>query len=172
MLPPMLEAAALLGPSVAAVVAEAPSLSVDVVDRAVAQAPGPAPLRVRGETYNLLAAADAALVTSGTATLEGALVGCPMVVAYKMSAFSYALARRLVKVPFIAMPNLLLGREVVAELVQAEASVPNMVAQVRALLDDEGRRRRAMSDFAEIRSLLDRPGAADRAASLALELVA
>jgi len=125
----------------------------------------------RGDTYNLLAASDAALVTSGTATLEGALVGCPMVVAYRMSAFSYALARRLVKVPFIAMPNLLLGRRVVPELVQQEADAAHMAGEARLLLDDASERGRMLADFGEIRRLLARPGAADRAAALALELL-
>lgn len=176
MLPPMLEAAASLGPGVVPVVAEAPSLAADLVPAILARAAagGCPPSTVasrRGDTYNLLAAADVALVTSGTATLEGALVGCPLVVAYRMSAFSYALARRLVKVPFIAMPNLLLGRRVVPELVQHEADAAHLAAEAGRLLSDAGDRERMLADFGEIRRLLARPGAADRAAELALELV-
>jgi len=167
-LPPMLEAASALGPGVAAVIAEAPSLPVGFVE-GIAAASGVACRR--GDTYNLLAASDVAFVTSGTATLESALIGCPMVVAYRMSAFSYALARRLVKVPFIAMPNLLLGRRVVAELVQQDADAAHMAAEARLLLDDAGLRARMLGDFDEIRRLLARPGAADRAAALALELL-
>lgn len=167
-LPSMLEAAAALGPGVTAVIAEAASLPTGLVD-GIAAASGVACRR--GDTYNLLAAADAAIVTSGTATLESALIGCPMVVAYRMSAFSYALARRLVKVPFIAMPNLLLSRRVVAELVQQDADAAHMEAEVRLLLGDAALRARMLTDFAEIRSLLARPGAADRAAELALELL-
>lgn len=189
MLPLMVDAAGRLGPGVSPVVAEAPSLVPDLV-RSVLAATGaggrgasgpadgaaatgrPAPVACRrGDTYNLLAAADAAFVTSGTATLEAALVGCPTVVAYKMSAFSYALARRLVKVPYIAMPNLLLGRPVVPELVQHDADPARMALEARRLLDDAAARERMLADFAEIRTLLARPGAADRAAALALELV-
>ncbi|MFN2375361.1 MAG: lipid-A-disaccharide synthase [Candidatus Binatia bacterium] len=171
MLPPMLEAAASLGPGVVPVVAEAPSLAADLVPGLLARANAATVARRRGDTYNLLAAADAALVTSGTATLEGALVGCPLVVAYRMSAFSYALARRMVKVPFIAMPNLLLGRRVVPELVQHEADAAHLAAEAGRLLSDGDARERMLSDFGEIRRLLARPGAADRAAALALELV-
>jgi len=199
MLPPMVEAVMSLGPDVVPVVAEAPSLAPGLVagvldgarrNRGQEQISAPrtrestidagnpyqSPISAeiacrRGDTYNLLAACDAALVTSGTATLEGALVGCPMVVAYRMSAFSYALARRLVKVPFIAMPNLLLGRRVVAELVQHDADASHMAAEARRILDDQPERERMLADFGEIRRLLARPGAADRAAALALELL-
>jgi lipid-A-disaccharide synthase len=170
MLPSMLAAAQALGDGVRAVVAEAPSLPPGFVDAIVArESPGVAV--VRDDTYTLVAASDAALVTSGTATLECALLGCPMVVAYRMSPFSYAVARRLVKVPFIAMPNLLLGRAAVAELVQDDATPERMAAELSRLLDDEDLRARTRSDFDAIRSLLVRPGAADRAAALALELL-
>src|SRR5205085_12274247 len=106
------------------VVAEAPQLPQGFVGDVITRhAKGfRAVARRRGEAYNLLAAADGSFVTSGTATLESALAGCPMVVAYRMSRLSYAIARRLVTVPFIAMPNLLLNREVVTELVQDDAT--------------------------------------------------
>jgi lipid-A-disaccharide synthase len=175
MLPPMVEALALLGEGVKAVVAEAPSLAQGLVEGVLRKAATPAQIeRIacrRGDAYNLLGAADVAFVTSGTATLEAALVGCPMVVAYRMSALSYALARRLVKVPFIAMPNLLLGRAVVPELVQQDASAQGIAREARLLLDDGAKRTRMLEDFAEIRTILARPGAADAAASLALELL-
>jgi lipid-A-disaccharide synthase len=175
MLPSMAQAVRQLGPDVRAVVAEAPSLERGLVEGVLRKAgqgamPGGIACR-RGDAYNLLGAADVALVTSGTATLEAALLGCPMVVAYRMSAFSYALARRLVKVPFIAMPNLLLGRRVVPELVQQDATAEGIAREARRILDDEAGRDRMKSDFAEIRRVLARPGAADAAAGLALELL-
>jgi lipid-A-disaccharide synthase len=172
-LPAMLEAAALLGDDVTPVIAEAPSLSDAVVDRVLAGVGGAGRrvLRSRGGTYDILGAADAAVVTSGTATLETALVGCPMVVVYRMSTFSHVLARRLVKVPFIAMPNLLLGRRAVTELVQDEAGPSRIAAETRAVLEDAARRERMRADFSEIRRMLVLPGAARRAAALALELL-
>lgn len=172
MLPPMVEAAVSLGPGVLPVVAEAPSLPRGCVEGVLARTPGGAAVaRRRGETWDLVAAADAALVTSGTATLETALLGCPMVVAYRMSAFSWALASRLVKVPFIAMPNLLLGRASVPELVQHDATAVNMAVELSRLLNDADVAARMHADFEEVRAMLVQPGAADRAAALALELV-
>ena len=174
MLPVMLEAAALLGPKVVPVVAEAASLPQGFV-RGVITRHGKGIRAVasrRGEAYNLLAAADAAFVTSGTATLESALAGCPMVVAYRMSRLSYAIARRLVRVPYIAMPNLLLDRPVVTELVQDEASAVRLAAEGRKILEDESLRTRMMRDFGEICRVLTKPGSADRAAALAMELLA
>jgi len=174
MLPIMLEAAGELGPRVMAVVAEAPQLPEGFVGDVITRhAKGyRAVARRRGEAYNLLAAADASFVTSGTATLESALAGCPMVVAYRMSRLSYAIARRLVKVPFIAMPNLLLDREVVCELVQDDATPSRLAAEGRRILEDAPLRERMTRDFAEICRLLTRPGSADRAAALAMELLA
>jgi lipid-A-disaccharide synthase len=172
MLPPMARAVSLLGEGVRAVVAEAPSLDRGLVAGVLRKAGAADRIACRrGDAYNLLGAADVAFVTSGTATLEAALVGCPMVVAYRMSAFSYALARRLVKVPFIAMPNLLLGRRVVPELVQQDATAEGIAREARLILDDDAGRARMKSDFAEIRRVLARPGAADAAAGLALELL-
>jgi lipid-A-disaccharide synthase len=172
MLPVMLEAVQSLEPDVVPVVAEAGQLAPGLVAGVIAARTGSERVACRrGDTYNLLAAADAALVTSGTATLESALAGCPMVVAYRMSAFSYALARRLVKVPFIAMPNLLLDREVVTELVQDDVTPARLAAELRRVLGDEQLRERMREDFAAIRSRLACPGAADRAAALALELL-
>jgi lipid-A-disaccharide synthase len=172
MLPIMLEAAALL--DVTPVVAEAPMLPSGFVGEVITLSSKgyKAVACRRGDAYNLLAAADLALVTSGTATLESALAGCPMVVAYRMSRFSYELARRLVRVPFIAMPNLLLGREVVGELVQDDATAERIVVEAKKILDDPERRSRMTRDFAEICRMLTKPGAADRAAALAMELLA
>jgi lipid-A-disaccharide synthase len=174
MLPIMLEAAGELGPRVMAVVAEAPQLPQGFVAGVITRhAKGyRAVARRRGEAYNLLAAADASFVTSGTATLESALAGCPMVVAYRMSRLSYAIARRLVKVPFIAMPNLLLDREVVCELVQDDVTPARLAAEGRRILEDATLRERMTRDFAEICRMLTRPGSADRAAALAMELLA
>jgi lipid-A-disaccharide synthase len=172
MLPPMARAVSLLGQGVRAVVAEAPSLDRGLVAGVLRKAGAADRIACRrGDAYNLLGAADVAFVTSGTATLEAALVGCPMVVAYRMSAFSYALARRLVKVPFIAMPNLLLGRRVVPELVQQDATAEAIAREAARILEDDTERARMIKDFAEIRTILARPGAADAAAELALELL-
>jgi len=172
LLPEMLEAAARVPGDVQVAVAEAASLPEGLAPAIVQQwkAAGHTAVAVaRDDTYNLVAAADVALVTSGTATVECSLLGCPMVVVYRMSSVSYALVRRLVKVPFIAMPNLLLGRRVVPELVQHEVSAARMAEEVSRFLCEPDYRRETTQRLAEIASLLLKPGAAARAAELALE---
>ncbi len=173
LLPVMLEAAALIPGNVQVAVAEAASLPDGLVAGIVSQAAprgaaGKNVVVARDDTYNLVGASDVALVTSGTATVECALLGCPMVVVYRMSSMSYALVRRLVKVPFIAMPNLLLGREAVPELVQHQASAQRMAAEVARFLGEQDYRQRTVTALGEVASLLLRPGSAARAAALAL----
>lgn len=173
LLPEMLEAVALLPGAPQVAVAEAASLPEGLVPGLVRGAQRTRACSdvavARDDTYNLIAAADVALVTSGTATVECALLGCPMVVVYRMSPLSYALVRRLVKVPFIAMPNLLLGRRAVPELVQHDACAPRMAAEVARLVAEPEDRRQTAQALSEVAALLLRPGAAARAAELALE---
>jgi len=121
------------------------------------------------DTYNLVHAADAVLVASGTATLETALLQRPMVIMYRVSPLTYALARRLVSVEHIGMPNIILGRGVFPELIQSDVTPAALAAAVR---DVYARREELAGDLAEIRGRLGRPGAAERAARLALELMA
>lgn len=168
LLPPMEAAAALLAAEGwQAVLALAPGIDpADVTNALNGQMPG-FPL-VRDDTYNLVAAADAAIVASGTATLETALLGCPMVIVYRMSPLTYWLARRLVQVDWIGMPNIILRRPVFPELIQAAATPAAMAAAVRSLLE---RRAELAGALRALRASLGDPGAAERAADLALELV-
>ena len=124
------------------------------------------------DTYNLIAAADVALVTSGTATLECALLECPMVILYRMSAVTFALARLLVRgVRHVGMPNIVAGREVVPELLQREATGDRIAAEAAAILDDPVRREAMIQDLREVRRKLGRGGAAGRAADIAAEML-
>jgi lipid-A-disaccharide synthase len=121
----------------------------------------------------VLAAADAALCKCGSASLEAALAGVPHVIGYALHPASYAVARRVVRVPFVGLVNLLAGRRVVPELIQHEARPDRIAAAVLPLLDPEGSAARAQrAAFAEVRTRLGPPGAARRAATMALELVA
>jgi lipid-A-disaccharide synthase len=131
------------------------------------------PVRViEGDTYNLIAAADIALVSSGTATLECALLECPMVIVYRLARLSYGLARLLVRgVRFVGMPNIVAGREVVPELLQGRATGPHIEAAARDILNDPARRRAIVTDLGEVRRLLGRGGAAGRAAAIAAEML-
>ncbi|HET7186529.1 MAG TPA: lipid-A-disaccharide synthase [Gemmatimonadaceae bacterium] len=126
---------------------------------------------VQSASFQVLRAADAALCKSGTTTLEAAIALCPLIVAYRTSAFEYALARRLVKIPFIGLVNIVAGREVAREFVQ-DALLPMAMADALApLLDPHSVQRKVLvQQLAEVRDTLGNPGAAERVAAMALEL--
>ncbi len=124
------------------------------------------------KTYDLLLSAKAALVTSGTATLETALFGVPEVVCYKGSAISYQIARRVIKVKYISLVNLIMDRLVVKELIQDELTVENLVRELKALLDDRLNAARLQNDYADLRQLLSQGGnASEKAASIIVETI-
>jgi lipid-A-disaccharide synthase len=119
---------------------------------------------VDGRSWDCLAAADAAVVASGTATLEAALIGTPSVTVYRISAVSYAIARRLVSARWASLPNLLLGEEAVTELLQRECNPARIAAEVGRLLDDPAAALRLREKYGKVRTLLGPGGAAKRAA--------
>jgi lipid-A-disaccharide synthase len=124
------------------------------------------------DLYNLIAASDIALVTSGTATLECALLECPMVIVYRLSPVTFALGRLLVRgVSHVGMPNIVAGRAVVPELLQAEATGPRIAAEARAILEDPARQGTIRASLRDVRSALGRGGAAMRAAAIAAEMM-
>lgn len=126
---------------------------------------------VHSASLSVLRAADAALCKSGTTTLEAAIADCPLVVAYRTGRISFALAKRLVKVPNIGLVNVVAGREVAREFIQDEI-VPSTIADVLSelLIKDGQRRLEVLSGLAEVRAKLGTPGAADRVARMASEL--
>jgi len=130
----------------------------------------PFPL-VHSASFSVLRAADAAMCKSGTTTLEAAIALCPLVVAYRTSAIEYALARRLVKIPFIGLVNIVAGYEVAREFVQ-DALRPAAVADaLQPLLDHHSVQRKVMVErLAAVRDTLGQPGAAARVATMALEM--
>jgi lipid-A-disaccharide synthase len=126
---------------------------------------------VQGDTYNLVHAADLALVASGTATLETALLERPMVIVYRLAPLTYMLARLIVQVPFIGMPNLIAERRVVPELIQREVTPERIALEARRLLENPQAYRVAQEGLREVRHRLGPGGAAQRAATLALEML-
>lgn len=162
MLPAMLKAAARF-PDHRAVVAAAPSqpgiLYRSLIGRHSATL-------VTGRTYDVLRHAKAALVTSGTATLETALFGVPEVVCYTGSALSFAIAKRIVKVPFISLVNLIMEREVVRELIQGDMASGAISDELGRLLNDTAYRQRMVFDLALLKEKLGGEGASDLAARL------
>lgn len=123
---------------------------------------------VSGKTYHLLMEADAALVTSGTATLETALFGVPEVVCYKGSAISYQIAKRVIRVKYISLVNLIMDKLVVKELIQNELTVENLVQELKQLLYDAGRRQQLQQDYSALRRILSEGGHASSNAAKAI----
>ena len=121
---------------------------------------------VTGETYNALAAADCALVSSGTATVECALLGTPMVVFYRVSRLSALVMRFMLRTPFIAMANLIAARRVVPELVQNDFTSANLEAEARRLLTVPAVSDGMRAGLAEVRQKLGGGGAIERAADI------
>ncbi len=134
------------------------------IDRALyAKAIGDAPVRYLCEcTYELLHSASAAIVTSGTATLETALFGVPEVVVYRTLWINIKLRPYVLKVPYVSLVNLNLGRESVREIIQSGYDTAEAVAELRAILPGGGKRQRMLDDFDELRRIIGGPGASDR----------
>ena len=114
-------------------------------------------------TYELLTKATAAAVTSGTATLEAGLFGVPQVVCYKSTRLSYEIGKRLVKVRFISLVNLIMDREVVTELIQVTFTPKRLLAEMKAILSGS-RRQQMESDYQELHQKLGDAGASANAA--------
>lgn len=123
---------------------------------------------VVGDTYGLLSHAHAALVTSGTATLETALFGVPEVVCYKGNPVSYQIARRLVKVKYISLVNLIMDREVVKELIQHEMTAEKISAELRIILQGKGREN-MLAGYEALKQKLGNKGASKNASKLIIK---
>lgn len=122
-----------------------------------------------GSSYDLLSKAKAAVVTSGTATLETALWKVPQVVVYKTSPISYLIAKNLVKVPYISLVNLVAEKEVVKEMIQSDMNVKTVSAELQRLIDDDHYRNEMLSNYEKIRVALDIGSASKNTAKLILE---
>jgi lipid-A-disaccharide synthase len=125
---------------------------------------------VRGNRYDLMAACDAVMAASGTVTLELAILKVPMVVAYRVSPLSHWLGSKFIKVDYASLVNLIAGREVVAELLQDDATPENIGVEMMRLLADQGVAELMRKELTGVVESLGNPGASRRAAELALEL--
>ena len=124
---------------------------------------------VFGETYGAIRHAKAAVINSGTASLEAALIGTPQVVGYRVNAVTAFIARRLIKVKYISLGNLILDRLAFREFWQEHFTVQNLVQEVTRLTEDEAYRARMQADYAEIRKLLGGSGASEAVARAMIE---
>lgn len=130
------------------------------------------PIRyVCDQTYETLAAAEAAVVASGTATLETALLGIPEVVVYRLAPLEYYGMPLVVRCPWVSLVNLNLRREAVAEVLQSNLDITRAERELRAILPGGERRERMLEDFKELRSVIGGPGASDRFARRMVELL-
>jgi lipid-A-disaccharide synthase len=146
------------------VVSVAPTVTID---------PARCPFRmVESGSLLLLRAATAALCKSGTTTLEAAVAGCPLIVAYRTSTWTYEIARRVVEIPRIGLVNVVAGREVAKEFVQEAARPDAMAAALKPLLCNAGERNRMREQLTRVRASLGKPGAATRVAAMASEMIA
>lgn len=118
------------------------------------------------DTYNLLMNSSAAIVTSGTATLETALFRVPQIVVYKANGLTYHLARYMIKVPFISLVNLIAGREVVKEMIQSKAIPENVTAELNRILNDQSYRQNMLDGYDQIIQTLDTGSASENTAEL------
>ncbi len=167
-LPSLLHAAADLlktHPHCRFILPRAPTLAAERVEHHL-RAAAVHPMVVDGRTMDTLRAADAAWVASGTATLETALIGTPMVILYRLHALNHAIMKHLIKIPDIGLVNIVAGRRVVPELVQQQATPQALASAMRRLLDDADYAGAQRLALAEVREKLGDGGASQRVAGL------
>ena len=167
-LPPMLEAAralSLSNPALQFVLALAPTIArTQIETNSLTNL-----TVVENDTYNAVAAADLAVVASGTATLETAIIGTPLIICYRASELNWRLFTPFIKVPFVGMPNLIAGREVAPELLQNNLTGARLTVEITELLSDAERLQQARADLQEVRQKLGATNASQRAAHVILQ---
>jgi lipid-A-disaccharide synthase len=169
-LPPMLDAARecyRINPAWQFVIPLAKTIDREVVTAMTGAAPNVK--LIEGDTYNAVNAADLAVVASGTATLETAIIGTPLIVCYRASALNWQLFTPLIKVPFVGMPNLIAGRVVAPELLQDQLNGEVLSREIQALLSDGKRLQKARLEMQEVREKLGEANASARAAKVIIE---
>ncbi len=171
LLPVMLKAVRLLpqdGGSFRVILAVAETVNRDDIKRMCDES-GLDVRLVSGDPNGVMAAADLLFAASGTATLQAAIIGTPMVIVYKMSWLIYLIARLLVRVRCIGLANIVAGRAFIPELIQHRATPARLAAEARRILEDAPYREGMRAEMARVRSLLGSPGASARAATVVLE---
>ena len=149
-------------PDYAFIIAGAPGIESSFYEQFTHDNPTPV---IFGSTYDILRTARVGLVTSGTATLEAGLFQLPQVVCYVANSISFHIAKRLVRVRFISLVNLILNREAVSELIQSNFTEERLFNELDQLLNDAGRIARMKEDYKELHAQIGGPGAAEKIAT-------
>lgn len=173
MLPVMLAGAEQLQaslPDIQFILPQADSIADDLLGHYLSESPVKISV-IKHQPYDVIQCCDVVMTTSGTATLEIALLSVPMVIAYKLAPFTYWLATWLVKTPFIGLPNIVLGKSIIKELIQHEASAQNLSTEVKRLLTDSLYAQEMRSNLSKVKQQLGLSGGSKNMAQLALEML-
>jgi lipid-A-disaccharide synthase len=173
LLPVMLAAAALLHerfPDCQFILPQADSISDELLAEYLSDAPVQVTV-IKRQPYDVIQCCDAVMTSSGTATLEIALLTVPMVICYKLSPLTYCLGRLLVKTPFIGLPNIIAGRSIVQEFIQHEATAENLAAEVERILTEQVYRETMLENLQDVKQRLGQGGGSKNMAVLALEIL-
>jgi len=171
LLPILLETAAVLAAGnrkVQFILAQASSIEDNLIEALLRGSPVPVKV-VREQASEVMAASDVLLIASGTATLQAAVVGTPMVLLYKTTPVTYRLARWLIRVKWIGLVNLVAGRSVIPEIIQDEATAERLSREVSRLLSDRSAYTEMKDNLQQVRRALGEPGASRRAAEVVLK---
>ncbi|MCD2452991.1 lipid-A-disaccharide synthase [Methylicorpusculum oleiharenae] len=173
MLPVMLAAAEIIRsrlPTVQFVLPQAVGISDDLLQRFLSQSDSKIQV-VKQQTYELIQCCDTVMTTSGTATLEVALLQIPMVIVYKLFWMTFWLAKYLVKTPFIGLPNIVAGKGIVKELIQQDATAENIAGEVLAIVQNSQYSEAIKADLQRVKTILGKGGGSKNMADLALEML-
>jgi lipid-A-disaccharide synthase len=173
MLPVMLAAAEKLQaglPGIQFILPQADSISDELLEGHLRQSPVKITV-IKNQPYDVIQCCDVVMTTSGTATLEIALLTVPMVITYKLASLTYWLGRWLVKTPFIGLPNIILGKGIVKELIQHEATADNLATEVKRILTDKTYADEMRANLIQVKQQLGQGGGSKNMAELALEML-
>jgi lipid-A-disaccharide synthase len=173
MLPVMLKATeklAQLNPGIQFLLPQADSISDELIAPYLQNCSVPIKI-IKQQAYDVIQCCDAVMTTSGTASLEIALLGVPMLIAYRLSPLSYWLGKQLVKIPFIGLPNIIAGKQIVQELIQDAVSADSLAAEIQRLLLDSDYRTNCIGELQQVKKQLGQGGGSKNMADLALEML-
>lgn len=173
MLPVMLEAVQALHreqPEMQFLLPQADSISDEVLDAYLQDCRVPIKV-IKQEAYDVIQCCDAVMTTSGTASLEIALLGIPMVITYRLSTFTYWLGRLLVNIKFIGLPNIIAGRSIVRELIQDDLTAKNLSEEILKLLQNGSYRDACLAGLQEVKTQLGQGGGTQKMADLIVEML-